>query len=121
MFQLSEYAALWGFSVFGSTIFLGGWAWPLGDDVGWGLQLALTFVKSVGIILLMFWIRTTLPRLRIDQLMRLAWKFLVPLALINLGVAAFWALSADWTGAVRAARWLIAAALLAGPFVLLGR
>jgi NADH-quinone oxidoreductase subunit H len=84
MFQLSEYAALWGFSVFGSAIFLGGWAWPGGEDLGWGWQLALTFTKSIVLILLMFWIRTTVPRLRIDQLMTFCWKILLPMSIAQL-------------------------------------
>ena len=78
-------------------------------------------MKVYAFVLIFMWVRATLPRLRIDQLTRLAWKFLVPLALVNLGVAAFWALSSDWTGAVRLTRWVIAAVLLAGPFVLIGR
>jgi hypothetical protein len=40
MFQLTEYASMWGFSVFGSVVFLGGWAFPFGEDWGWGWQLA---------------------------------------------------------------------------------
>ena len=74
MFQLAEYAALWGFSIFGSVIFLGGWNFPFGSEVGVGLQLALTLIKSTLIILLIFWVRVTMPRLRMDQLMSFCWK-----------------------------------------------
>ena len=47
-----------------------------------------------------------------DQLTRLAWKFLVPLALINLGTAAFWRLSAAWAGGLQSLRWFLALALV---------
>ena len=68
------------------------------------------------------WIRGTLPRLRIDQLTRFAWKFLVPLALINLGTAAFWHLTAGWVGLpLQLFRWGLALAFVLGPFVLMGR
>ena len=67
------------------------------------------------------WIRCTFPRLRIDQLTRFAWKFLVPLALINLATAAFWSLTSGWTGGLQIARWLVAIALVVIPFQLIGR
>ncbi len=120
LFFMAEYFGMCALCGMGVTLFLGGWQAPLPF-----LAVVPSYVwflaKLMALLLAFMWVRATLPRLRIDQLMRLAWKFLVPLALINLAVAAFWALSADWTGAVRAARWLIAAVLLAGPFVLLGR
>lgn len=84
MFQLSEYASMWGFTVFGSVVFLGGWNFPYGDDAGWGLQLALTFAKSIGLMVLIMWIRTTVPRLRIDQLMSFCWKILLPLSIVQI-------------------------------------
>ncbi|MGB4861292.1 MAG: NADH-quinone oxidoreductase subunit NuoH [Tepidiformaceae bacterium] len=84
MFQLSEYASMWGFSVFGSVVFLGGWAWPFGVDTHWSIQLATTMVKSVAFIILIFWVRTTVPRLRIDQLMSFCWKVLLPMSLLQM-------------------------------------
>jgi NADH-quinone oxidoreductase subunit H len=84
MFMLAEYAGMWGFSVFGAVIFLGGWQFPMGDDWGWGWQLALTFAKSFTLIFIMFWIRATVPRLRIDQLMSFCWKILLPMAIVQL-------------------------------------
>lgn len=84
MFQLSEYASMWGFSVFGSVVFLGGWAFPFGADSHWSLQLATTMVKSVAFIVTIFWVRTTVPRLRIDQLMSFCWKVLLPMSIVQL-------------------------------------
>ena len=84
MFQLSEYASMWGFSVFGSVVFLGGWAFPFGADAHWSLQLATTMVKSLAFIVTIFWVRTTVPRLRIDQLMSFCWKVLLPMSIVQL-------------------------------------
>ena len=72
-------------------------------------------------LLAFIWVRATFPRLRIDQLTRFAWKFLVPLALINVGTAAFWSLSFSWPGAWQLVRWAIALALVLGPFLVMGR
>lgn len=84
MFQLTEYASMWAFSVFGSIVFLGGWEWPFGHDVGWAYQLLLTTIKSLLFIMLIFWLRTTVPRLRIDQLMSFCWKVLLPMSILQL-------------------------------------
>ena len=78
MFYLVEYAEALAISAIITTLFLGGWRGPV-------LPPWLWFVVKVFIVFfVIFWIRTTLPRIRIDQLMALAWKFLLPLALINL-------------------------------------
>ena len=104
----------------GVTLFLGGWQAPLPF-----LEIIPSYVwftlKLFGLLLAFMWVRATFPRLRIDQLTRLAWKFLVPLALINLGTAAFWSLTSAWEGPLQLARWAIAVALVAGPFVVMGR
>ena len=89
MFQLAEYAALWGFSIFGSVIFLGGWNFPFGSEVGVGLQLALTLIKSTLMILLIFWGRATMPRLRMDQLMSFCWKVLIEISFVLLLITGF--------------------------------
>ena len=116
MFQLSEYASLWGFSVFGSVIFFGGWAWPYGDELGWGFQLFLTMLKSFLFILAVFWVRITLPRLRIDQLMNFCWKVLIEVSFLLLLVNGFF-LYYEWPQEILAiVNWLGAAALLAAVF-----
>lgn len=84
MFQLAEYVNLVLFSVLASLVFLGGWNWPLGDEVGAGLQAPLIFIKTSIFILIFFWIRATLPRLRIDQLMAYCWQILIPLAFLQI-------------------------------------
>ncbi len=78
MFYLVEYAEALAMSAIITTLFLGGWRGPLLPPWLWFL------IKVVVVFFVMVWTRTTLPRIRIDQLMALAWKFLFPLALINL-------------------------------------
>jgi len=82
LFFLAEYGEALAISAIVTTLFLGGWRGPLLPDWLWFL------VKVGAVFFVIVWIRTTVPRLRIDQLMALAWKFLFPLALINLLVTA---------------------------------
>ncbi len=78
MFYLVEYAEALALSSIITTLFLGGWRGPI-------LPAGLWFVGKVFIVFfVMIWTRTTLPRARIDQLMGFSWKFLFPLAIINL-------------------------------------
>lgn len=84
LFQLAEFANLFILSVFGSAIFLGGYAWPFGLDVGWPLQLLLTLVKASLMILFVIWLRFSMPRLRIDQMMTFAWKMLIPVLFLQV-------------------------------------
>jgi NADH-quinone oxidoreductase subunit H len=71
-----------------TLLFLGGWHGPWLPGICWFA------IKMLILILLFFWLRTSLPRLRYDQLMNSGWKFLLPAALINLMVTAvlglFW-------------------------------
>lgn len=82
LFFLAEYAGLFAASAFGALLFLGGGNGPLLPGVVW---LAL---KTGALMFVSIWIRFTLPRFRADQLMRLAWKFFLPLSLVNLVIAA---------------------------------
>ena len=84
MFFLASYANLFIYSLLGAIVFLGGWDWPLGRSAGLGLQLVWMFGKTSFLILLIMWIRFTLPRLRIDQLMSYCWKVLIPLAFLQV-------------------------------------
>ncbi len=82
MFYLAEYAEAVALSAIITTLFLGGWRGPLLPPWLWFVS------KVIAVFFVMVWTRTTLPRIRIDQLMALAWKFLLPLALINLFITA---------------------------------
>ena len=84
MFQLAEYAAIFVMSIVFSSIFLGGYVWPFGDEVGLPLQLALTGAKALLFFFVVVWIRVSVPRLRIDQLMSYSWKILLPLTLAQV-------------------------------------
>ncbi len=86
LFYATEYTHVFGMSAVITTLFLGGWGTgPILDVV----PAVVWFLVKVYLCFAFFvWIRATLPRLRIDQLMGLAWKFLLPLALINIGLTA---------------------------------
>ena len=66
LFFLAEYTALFLMVMLGSTVFLGGWNFPFGEDVGLGLQIVLTLAKVSAMLFVLFWMRTMMPRLRID-------------------------------------------------------
>lgn len=95
MFMMSEYINMATVSALATTLFLGGWRapWPLslweGANSGW--WPVLWFTIKVWLFLLVFiWLRSTLPRLRYDQFMRLGWQVLIPAALVwVMLVAAF--------------------------------
>jgi NADH-quinone oxidoreductase subunit H len=78
LFFLTEYAEALAISAIIATIYLGGWRGPLLPPILWLL------IKMLGVFILIIWVRSTLPRIRIDQVMGFAWKCLLPLALINL-------------------------------------
>jgi NADH-quinone oxidoreductase subunit H len=86
-FFLTEYAGLMTMAVLGSILFLGGWNGPGSDRFVWTQPLWLG-AKVWLFILIVFWIRAPLPRLRIDQLMAFAWKIAIPLAFLNLFLVA---------------------------------
>ncbi|MFC1872203.1 NADH-quinone oxidoreductase subunit NuoH [Chloroflexota bacterium] len=82
MFYLVEYAEAVAVSAIIATLFLGGWRGPILPPWAWFA------IKVFAVFFLMVWTRSTLPRVRIDQLMAMAWKFLFPLAIINLLITA---------------------------------
>ncbi|MDQ3612202.1 MAG: NADH-quinone oxidoreductase subunit H [Actinomycetota bacterium] len=92
-FMLAEYAGMVVLSALTTVLFLGGWyVWPgvplpegaLGVLIGF----AVSFGKIATLTFVMIWFRATFPRLREDQLQRMSWLFLIPLALLNIvGVA----------------------------------
>lgn len=91
MFFLGEYLHIITVSFLTVILFFGGWDAPfLGvDDTGWIaalLKVGVIAFKVALMIIFIMWIRWTLPRFRYDQLMNLAWKAMIPLALMNLVV-----------------------------------
>jgi len=89
LFFLAEYANMIVVSSVVTTLFLGGWLPPFPNTGAFRFLYAVPswiwfFVKSFVFLYLFIWIRATLPRYRYDQLMRLGWKVLIPLAIANL-------------------------------------
>ena len=84
MFQLGEYAGLFIISLVFSAVFLGGFIWPFGEELGLAYQALLTMAKAGLFFFVVVWVRISVPRLRIDQLMAYSWKVLLPLALVQL-------------------------------------
>ncbi|MDR2981511.1 MAG: NADH-quinone oxidoreductase subunit NuoH [Puniceicoccales bacterium] len=120
LFFMGEYFGMMSLSGLGVTLFLGGWQAPCAA-LAFIPSYLWFYAKLIVMILCFIWMRATLLRLRMDQLMRLSWKFLVPLALVNLGTVTFWKYTADWEGGMLVARWLIAIALVILPFISLGK
>ncbi|MCL4531812.1 MAG: NADH-quinone oxidoreductase subunit NuoH [Actinobacteria bacterium] len=80
LFFLAEYLNSFAVAAIATTVFLGGWQGPLLPPYVW------FFAKAILLFIAMIWVRATLPRLRVDQLMGFCWKVLVPVALANLVV-----------------------------------
>lgn len=89
LFFMAEYLGLIAISGMAATLFLGGWQAPV-DFLGWVPSWAWFLGKVLAIVFFFIWVRGTLPRLRADQLMALCWKFLLPLMLVVIALAAFW-------------------------------
>ena len=81
--QLAEYAAIIGFSAITATLFLSGFKGP--EPIPPYLWLVLKMGFVIGVLI---WVRATVPRLRVDQIMGFGWKFLLPLSIVNLFVVA---------------------------------
>ena len=89
LFFIGEFATAGVFSAIAAVLFLGGWYVPgldPADNLFNVLGQVVLMVKIVGLSFLIFWFRFTFPRFREDQLQRLAWKFLIPIALANIVV-----------------------------------
>ena len=115
LFFLGEYLGMFAIIGLGITLFLGGWTSPV-SFLTWIPSWIWFLTKMMAIVFVFIWIRATLPRLRMDQLMGFAWKFMLPLALINILVAGIWHfMSHDWQ------RWLVCSAIIFGAYVVLGR
>jgi len=87
LFFLAEYVNMFTVSMLATTLFLGGWNGPFVHELPW-LGVFYFFGKVIMFLFLYIWLRGTLPRFRFDQLMSFGWKFLVPLAIINIVLTA---------------------------------
>ncbi|PYJ07801.1 MAG: NADH-quinone oxidoreductase subunit NuoH [Verrucomicrobia bacterium] len=115
LFFLGEYIGMFAVSGLAITLFLGGWHAPL-PFLAWIPSYVWFFGKLLALIAGFIWVRGTLPRLRMDQLMNFAWKFMLPIALINVATAGVWHFMDPGF-----ARWMVCSLLVVGPYVALGR
>ena len=115
IFFIAEYLAMFSLSGVATTLFLGGWSAPfsfLSVIPSW----FWFFAKVMVCIFVFIWMRGTLPRLRQDQLMNFAWKFVLPFTLLDLIVTALWRFMGEgWL------RWVVCTAILVAAFLLMGR
>ena len=84
VFFLAEYMNTFAIAALTALLFLGGWYGPLLPGWLWLL------IKAYSVVLVIFWIRGTFPRLRIDQLMAFAWQVVVPLSFLNIVITAIY-------------------------------
>ena len=115
LFFLGEYLGMLSISGLGTTLFLGGWAAPLAS-LSWVPSWIWFFSKVMLSIGVFIWLRGTLPRLRQDQLMNFAWKFVIPMTLLNLLVAALWRFMGEGL-----LRWVVCSSILILVYVVAGR
>lgn len=104
VFFLAEYINTFAIAALTALLFLGGWLGPVLPGIVWFL------IKIYAIVLLVFWVRGTFPRLRIDQLMAFAWKVMVPLSFYTIVITAVY-LFYDWPA------WTLTLMSLAGLVV----
>jgi len=103
-FFLVEWGNLWVMSALAVTLFMGGWQVPflpaarLDALTGWPaffaevLSLAIFAAKTLFFVFVVMWLRWTLPRIRVDQMMNMCWKYLVPASFVAVLFVAFWML-----------------------------
>jgi NADH-quinone oxidoreductase subunit H len=109
LFFMAEWGNLYVIGAIATTLFLGGWQipWALDDHpvLRNALEFGVFFTKSYAFVVLAIWLRWTLPRIRVDQMMEMCWKYLVPIALVNfLGTATWMVLFPQGLAPVR---WLL--------------
>jgi len=125
LFFLGEYIAMFAISGLAVTLFLGGGDGPgvtmnpedqgLATEAFPGLSAVWFLAKIFALIAVMIWLRGTLPRLRVDQLMGFAWKFMLPLSILNILVAGFaWHAEQLDNTFITVITWVISFAVLYG-------
>src|SRR3954468_8180612 len=112
-FFMAEYFGMFAISGLAVTLFLGGWQAPFGF-LQWIPSYVWFFVKLGALLFVFIWIRGTLPRTRVDQVMNFAWKFMLPMAFTCIIAAAVWHYQAH---GVRG--WIWSAAVIAVVYFLL--
>jgi NADH-quinone oxidoreductase subunit H len=115
LFFLGEYLGMFAVSGLGITLFLGGWHAPLPFLCSIPSYVWF-FAKLLALIAVFIWVRGTLPRLRLDQLMDFAWKLMLPMTLANIVAAGLWRFMP-----AGAARWIVCSLLVAAPYLVLAR
>jgi NADH-quinone oxidoreductase subunit H len=114
LFFLGEYLGMFSISGLGTALFLGGWSAPF-SFLWWVPSWIWFFSKVMLSIVVLIWIRGTLPRLRQDQLMNFAWKFVLPMTLLNLVDVALWRFIGEgWL------RWVVCSGLMIGAYIVGG-
>jgi NADH-quinone oxidoreductase subunit H len=97
LFFMAEWGNLYVIGAIVTTLFLGGWQIPFALEgqpvVRTVLQFVTFFAKSYFWVFVAVWLRWTLPRIRVDQMMIMCWKYLVPIALVNLVGTAVWVIA----------------------------
>jgi len=94
LFFMGEYLGMFAISGLFITLFLGGWSAPVAG-LEWLPSWIWFFAKLVGVVMTLLWIRGTWMRVRMDQLMRFCWLFLIPLSLLTIPAAAIWKFCGD--------------------------
>ncbi|MGC2618073.1 MAG: NADH-quinone oxidoreductase subunit NuoH [Acidobacteriaceae bacterium] len=124
LFFLAEYLEMFAVSGLGITLFLGGWSSPV-SFLAWVPSWLWFFAKLLAMIIGFIWIRGTMPRLRMDQLMNFAWKFMLPMALVVIVSAGIWRfLPSEFAGSAALGlvlRWLVCGAVIVLPYLILAR
>ena len=98
-YLFAEYVNMFISSAVMATLYFGGFDIPFLNDAAWGaahgqnllaiLQVGCFFLKIVAFIFFFMWVRWTIPRFRYDQLMKMGWNWLIPLALVNMLATGF--------------------------------
>jgi NADH-quinone oxidoreductase subunit H len=118
LYFLVEFGNLWVMAAVATTLFFGGWqvpfagpetfaaargAGPLPGLAWWGLQalsMGVFALKTLVVLNVIVWVRWTLPRIRIDQMMTLCWKYLVPFAFVSFVATLLWVILVEQVPAV---------------------
>jgi NADH-quinone oxidoreductase subunit H len=112
LFFLGEYIGMFATSGLAITLFLGGWSAPF-SFLAWVPSYFWFFAKLLTLIAVFIWVRGTLPRLRMDQLMNLAWQFMLPMTIFNVITAGIWHFMPGGP-----LRWLVCSTMVVAPCIL---